>query len=81
MSTITFPKNGKSGGAPGFKSYKKGCQLTSQDTGFYGMQGTLAKSDDERVDLYAKPGTSAKAREPEATATSFPTSRYRSRRP
>ena len=78
----TFPKSGKRGKAPGYRGYKKGIQVSTKETEFHGMQGTLAKSEDaERADQYGKPGTSAKARQADPYETSMPTSRYRSRRP
>lgn len=51
-------------------------------TGFYDSQLKFARSEEaERVDQYAKPGTSAKKRSKDPWAYTFPTSRYRSRLP
>lgn len=78
----TFPKNGRRGKAPGYRGYKLGNQLAVKETGFYDAQGTFAKSEEsERMNLYAKPGTSAKRRQPDPFDVTFPITRYRSRRP
>ena len=66
----------------GYRSYTKGKQLQEALTEFYEAQGALAKDkEQERMNNYAKPGTSAHKRQAKATETSFPESRYRSRRP
>jgi len=78
----TYGKSGRKGKAPGYRKNKGAGELKNVDTGFYGSQGTFAKSEDnERVDNYAKPGTSAFGRQSDPFETSYPTSRYRSRRP
>jgi hypothetical protein len=64
----------------GFRGYKDGKCVKNENTEFY-AQGVLAKSEGERVDLYAKPGTSAAQRQGDSLSVSYPTSRYRSRRP
>ena len=82
MAYDTFPKQGARGKPSGYRGFKMGNQLVSKDTEFYQAQGVFARSEDaERVDQYAKPGTSAKKRQDDPFDTSFPTSRYRSRRP
>ncbi|MDX1297296.1 MAG: hypothetical protein R3260_03510 [Pseudomonas sp.] len=66
----------------GFKSYTKGKQVKEVSTDQHDAQLQFAKNAEaERVDQYAKPGTSAAKRQDSAWETSFPTSRYRSRRP
>ncbi len=75
------PKSGQRGNAPGYINLKDGVRK-SVDTKFYESQGTHALSEDnERVNNYAKPGTSAFGRQEEAYEVSYPSSRYRSRRP
>lgn len=56
--------------------YGKHCK--SQDLEFYEDQEFLRKNENERFDVYSKPGTSK--RDPNDIG-SIPTSRYRSRRP
>jgi hypothetical protein len=64
----------------GFTNLKDGC-LKNEDVDFY-AQGVFAKDEmAERMDKYAKPGTTAKSRESDMMGTTMPTSRYRSRRP
>ena len=66
----------------GYKSYTKGKQVKSVQNQDPDLQGSFArKPDNERMDQYAKPGTSAAKRQSDPYDTSFPTSRYRSRRP
>lgn len=66
----------------GYTKYKYGKQVKSAENGEPDMQGSFAKNEEqERVDNYAKPGTDAANRQAGAWDTSFPTSRYRSRRP
>lgn len=66
----------------GFRSYTKGKQVKVVKNQDPDMQGAFArKPDNERMDQYAKPGTSAAKRQSDPYETSFPTSRYRSRRP
>lgn len=66
----------------GYRSYTKGKQVKVAVNGEPDLQGTFAKKpDNERMDQYAKPGTSAAKRQSDPYETSFPTSRYRSRRP
>ncbi len=77
----TFPKSGKKGKAVGYRSFISK-STKNEDTEFYEAQGTLAKApDNERVDLYGKPGTDAFKRQADSFETSYPTSRYRSKRP
>ena len=61
--------------------HRKSKSVANKDVDFY-SQGVFSKSEElERVNLYAKPGTPAAERQPDPWAVSFPTSRYRSRRP
>jgi hypothetical protein len=53
-----------------------------EESEYQDAQLKFAKDEEaERVDQYAKPGTSAKARAGDSYSYSYPTSRYRSRRP
>lgn len=82
MATVGYPKSGKSGKPSGFRTYTKGIQVKEVTPEFYDAQGSFAKDEEaERMDQYAKPGTSAKARAKENYEYTFPSSRYRSRRP
>ena len=66
------------------KGYKDGGDAAGKivETEYYESQLTHALDEEaERVDQYAKPGTSAKKRAGDNWEYSFPTSRYRSRRP
>ena len=69
----------------GYKSYTKGKQVkvvTTNGAERPDLQGAFARKEEhERMDQYAKPGTSAAKRQSDPYETSFPTSRYRSRRP
>jgi hypothetical protein len=74
----TYEKNGKRGKPRGYSTTKG----KNYDCDMYDSQGKFAKNGDaERMDLYAKPGTSASKRQSDPYETSYPTSRYRSRRP
>lgn len=74
-----YPKKGKVGKP---KGYSDRTNLKSKDCDFYGSQGTFAKKPEhERMDLYAKPGTSAAKRQPDPYEVSMPRSRYRSQFP
>jgi len=65
-----------------YKSFKRGSQVKSVEVAFRDAQLAFArKPDNERMDQYAKPGTSAAKRQADPYETSFPSSRYRSNRP
>ena len=82
MATVGYPKSGKTGKPSGFRKYNKGIQVKEAETEFYEAQGAGAKdAEAERMDQYALPNTSAKARAKENYEYTFPSSRYRSRRP
>ena len=67
---------------PDYKTWPKGKVRKTVETSFYGMQGAFAKNEEhERLNVYAKPGTSAAKRAGDPHMTSYPLSRYRSMRP
>jgi hypothetical protein len=74
----TWPKSGKAGKARGYKEDA----VKNENTGFYEAQGVFAQQPEhERMNQYAKPGTSAGARQSDPYDTSYPISRYKSRWP
>lgn len=77
-----YPKPGKKGKAPKYRGYTMGSQVKTVETGFYDSQLEFAKNPEaERMNLYAKPGTSASERQPDPFMVTYPISRYKSRRP
>jgi len=75
---MTYEKSGKRGKPRGYKADGG----KNVDCDMYDAQGTFARNEEaERMDLYGKPGTSASKRQADPYSTSYPTSRYRSRRP
>ena len=75
----SYPKSGMFGKPDKYSDKTKG---KNYDCSFYGSQGKFArKPEHERVDLYAKPGTSAAKRQGDPYEVSLPRSRYRSQFP
>ena len=77
----TFPKSGKKGKAPGYKSNGPMSSSKIHDTGFYENQNLIGVEEKTRMNVYCKPGTSAAARQGDVMSLTYPITRYRSRRP
>lgn len=77
----TFPKNGKRGKVPGARVINGKKLSNVRDTGFYDNQNLIGNEEATRMNMYAKPGTSAAARSPDPMSLSYPITRYRARRP
>lgn len=86
MGTCTYDKRGKTGNAPGYRSFPRTSAMKTKTPEFYETQNLglgPASPENTRVGQYAKPGTSAAKRQSDAYGRRILPlpSRYRSIRP